>query len=121
MVAKSYIPLFRPGQTVTFGVTSDVTAGQVVEVGTSDMAVAPAAAASAKVVGIAGHDAAVGDKLTVEVGKPIHELTASGAITRGQRLEAAAAGSVRTLAAGVAVFLALTSAADGAAVRAIQL
>lgn len=120
-MAKSYVPLFRPGQTVTFGVTTAVTAGSPVEVGATDMSVAPAAAASAKVVGLAGFDAAVGEKVTVEVGKPIHELIASGAVTRGQRLEAAGAGKVRTLAAGTAVFLALTSAADGAAVRAIQL
>lgn len=120
-MAKSYLPLFRPGDTVTFGVSAAVTAGQAVEVGATDMAVAPAAAASAKYVGVAGHDAAVGDKLTVEVGKPIHELKASGAITRGDRLETAPAGAVRTLAEGDAVFLALTSAIDGALVRAIQL
>ncbi|UOQ58562.1 DUF2190 family protein [Leucobacter allii] len=120
-MSKSYLPLFRPGDTVTFNVTAAVTAGQVVQVGATDMSVAPAAAASASVVGVAGHDAAIGDKLTVEVGKPIHELKAVGAITRGQKLEAAAAGGVRTLAEGAAIFLALTSAADGAAVRAIQL
>lgn len=120
-MSKSYLPLFRPGQTVTFGVTTAVTAGTPVEVGTADMSVAPAAAASAKVVGVAGHDAAVGEKVTVEVGKVIHQLTASGAITRGQRLETAGAGKVRTLAAGTAVYLALTSAIDGAPVRAIQL
>lgn len=120
-MAKSYLPLYRPGDTVTFNVTTAVTAGQAVEVGTADMSVAPAAAASAKYVGVAGHDAKVGDKLTVEVGKPIHELKATGAITRGQKLEAAAAGSVRTLAAGAAIFLALSSAADGGLVRAIQL
>lgn len=121
-MAKSYLPLFRPGDTVTFGVTAAVAAGQPVEVsGTVDMAVAPAAAASAKYIGIAGHDAAVGDKLTVEVGKPIHELKASGAITRGQKLETAPAGAVRTVSTGDAVFLALTSAADGALVRAVQL
>ncbi len=120
-MAKSYLPLFRPGDTVTFNVTTAVTAGQVAEVGTADMSVAPAAAASAKVVGVVGHDADVGDKVTIEVGKPIHELKASGAITRGQRLETAAAGAVRTLAAGTAVYVALTSAVDGALVRAIQL
>ncbi|MGX9348150.1 capsid cement protein [Microbacterium sp. KNMS] len=120
-MSKSYLPLYRPGDTVTFGVTAAVTAGQPVEVGTADMAVAPAAAGSAKVVGIPGHDAAIGDKVTVEVGKPIHELKASGAITRGDRLEAAGAGGVRTLAAGTAIFLALTSATDGALVRAMQL
>lgn len=121
MVAKSYLPLFRPGDTVTFGVTTAVTAGQVVELGAADSSVAPAAAASAKVVGVAGHDAAIGDKVTVEVGKPIHELKAVGAIARGARLETAAAGGVRTLTTGTAVFLAITSAADGALVRAIQL
>lgn len=117
---KSYLPLFRPGDTVTFGVTADVTAGQVVEVGSADSSVAPAGAASAKVVGVAGHDAKVGDKLTVEVSKTIHELKAAGAIARGDRLEAAAAGAVRTVA-GPGTFLAITSAADGAAVRAIQI
>ena len=120
-MAKNYLPLFRPGQTVTFGVTTSVAAGQVVEVGAADRTVAPAPAASAKVVGVAGHDAAVGDKVTIEVGKPIHQLTATGAIIRGQRLETAAAGRVRTLAAGTAVFLALTSAADGAPVQALAL
>lgn len=118
---KSYLPLFRPGDTVTFGVTTAVTAGAPVEVGAVDMSVAPAAAASTKYVGVAGHDAAVGDKLTVEVGKPIHELKASGAITRGQRLETGAAGTVRTVTTGTPVFVALTSAADGALVRAIQI
>lgn len=118
---KDYLPLFRPGETVTFNVTTAVTAGQVVEVGTTDFSVQPGEAASTKVVGVAGHDAAVGDKLTVEVGKPIHELIATGAVTRGQRLETAAAGRVRTHAAGDPVFLALTSAADGAPVKAIQL
>lgn len=122
MAVKSYLPLFRPGDTVTFGVTTAVTAGQTVEVSaTADMSVAPAAAGSAKYVGVAGHDAAVGDKLAVEVGKPIHELKASGAITRGQRLEIGATGTVRALAAGTPVFVALSSAADGALVRAVQL
>ncbi|TDX78716.1 uncharacterized protein DUF2190 [Rathayibacter sp. PhB151] len=116
-----YLPLYRPGQTVTFAVTTAVTAGQAVEVGATDFSVAPAAAASSKYVGVAGHAAAVGDKVTVEIGKVIHELTATGAVTRGQRLELAAAGRVRTLAAGTAVFLALTSAADGAPVKALQL
>lgn len=115
-----YLPLFRPGQTVTFDVTAAVTGGHPVEVGAADRTVAPAAAASAKYVGIAGHDAAIGDKVVVEVGKPIHLLVASGAIVRGTRVETAGAGKVRTLAAGTAVGLALTSAADGANVEILQ-
>lgn len=116
-----YLPIFRPGDVVTFNVTTAVTGGQPVEVGTADRSVAPAAALSAKVVGVAGHDAAVGDKVTVEVGKPIHLLTAAGAVTRGTRLEAAGSGAVRTVSTGEAVYLALTSAADGATVEALQL
>lgn len=116
-----YLPLFRPGSTVTFGVTTAVSGGQLVQVGAADRSVAPAAAASTSVVGVAGHDAAIGDKLTVEVNKPIHLVKASGAITRGQRVEAAAAGAVRTLASGAAWGIAITTAADGAAVEVIQL
>lgn len=118
---KNYLPIHRPGDVVTFGVTTAVTAGQVVEVGTADWAIAPAGAASAKVVGVVGHDAGIGDKAAVEVGKPIHELKAVGAITRGQKLEAAASGGVRTLTTGTALYLALATVADGALVPAIQL
>ncbi|MBW8025297.1 DUF2190 family protein [Clavibacter michiganensis subsp. michiganensis] len=120
-MAKNYVPLFRPGQTVTFGVTTGVTAGQLVEVGAADRTVTPAAAASSKVVGVAAHDAAIGDNLTVEISKPIHELVVAGAVTRGQRLESATDGKVRTLTNGTPVFLALTNAADGTAVQALAL
>lgn len=115
-----YLPLFRPGQTVTFDVTTAVTGGTPVEVGTADRSVAPAAAASTKYVGIAGHDAAVGDKVTVEVGNPIHLMTASGPVTRGAELETAGVGRVRTRTTGTKIGLALTSAADGAAVQVLQ-
>ena len=115
-----YLPLFRPGQTVTFAVTTAVVGGQPVEVGTADRSVAPAAAGSTKYVGIPGHDAAVGDEVTIEVGKPIHLLIASGAIARGARLETAGAGKVRTLSTGGDIGLALTSAVDGAPVEVLQ-
>lgn len=115
-----YLPLFRPADTVTFEVTTAVTGGHPVQVGSADFAVEPAAAASSSYVGVAGHDAAVGDRVTVEVGKPIHELVASGAVARGALLEAAGAGAVRTVNAGRAIFLALTSAADGETVQAVQ-
>lgn len=118
---KEYLPPFRPGSVVTFTAAAAVTAGQVVELGSSDWSIAPAAAASAKVVGVAGHDGGVGDKVAVEVNKVIHELKSSGAVTRGQRLEVAAGGAVKTLASGTAVYLALASAVDGALVPVIQL
>lgn len=115
-----YLPLFHPGQTVTFNVTTAVVGGQPVEVGAADRSVAPAAAGSTKYVGIPGHDAAVGDKVTVEVNKTIHLLVASGAIVRGARIETAGAGKVRTRTTGTDIGLALTSAADGATVEILQ-
>ena len=54
-----YLPAFRPGDTVTFDVTTAVVGGRYVEVGTADRSVAPAGAVSLKVVGVAGHDAAI--------------------------------------------------------------
>lgn len=114
-----YLPIHRPGDTITFDVTTAVIGGTPVEVGTTDRSVAPAAAGSTKYVGIAGHDAAVGDKVTVEVGKPVHELKAVGAVARGTRLEVAT-GGVRALSTGTAIGVALTSAADGATVQMLQ-
>lgn len=118
---KNYLPIHRPGDTVTFSVSAAVTAGQVVQVGAVDLSVAPAAAGSTSIVGVAAHDAGIGDKLTVEVGKVIHELSASGAIARGARVESAASGKVKTLGTAPAFGIALNSAVDGAAVRVLQL
>ena len=61
----------RRYERVTFDVTTAVVGGRYVEVGTADRSVAPAGAVSLKVVGVAGHDAAIGDKVTVEISKPI--------------------------------------------------
>ncbi|MFJ3957705.1 DUF2190 family protein [Arthrobacter sp. NPDC090010] len=114
-----YLPKYRPGDTVTFVAGAAVTAGQPVELGATDRAVVPAAAASVKVVGIPGHDAAVGEHVTVELGKPVHILAASGAIARGTKVEAAGSGKVRTATTGTALGLAITTAADGALVEII--
>lgn len=115
-----YLPVFRPGDTVTFEVTTAVTGGHPVQVGAADRSVAPAQAGSATYVGVAGHDAAVGDKVTVEVGKPIHLLVALGAVARGAKVEAAGAGKIRTATTGTVIGLALTAAADGAPVEVLQ-
>lgn len=112
-----YLPLFRPGQTVTFDATAPVVGGTPVQLGTADRSVAPATAASTTYVGIAGHDAAPGEKVTVEVGSPIHLVAAKGAIARGAKVEAAGDGKVKTATTGTVIGLALNAAADGAAVQ----
>ena len=62
---SDYLPLYRPGDTLTFGVTADVVGGTPVDL-SGDWAVKPAAADSTTVVGIAGHDAGIGDKVITE-------------------------------------------------------
>ena len=93
-----YVPAFRPGDTVTFDVTTAVVAGRYVELGSADRAVAPAGAGSLKVIGVAAHDAAIGDKVTVEISKAIDLATCADAITRGALVGTAAAGKVTTVA-----------------------
>ena len=116
---SDYLPLYRPGDTLTFGVTAEVTGGTPVDL-SGDWAVKPAAADSTTVVGIAGHDAGIGDKVSVEVGAVVHELTASAAITVGDHLAPAGGGKVKTVASG-GLWLALASAAANAAVPALKL
>ena len=116
---SDYLPLYRPGDTLTFGVTADVVGGTPVDL-SGDWAVKPAAADSTSVVGIAGHDAGIGDKVTVEVGAAVHELTASAAVTVGDHLAPAGSGKVKTVASG-GLWLALASAAANAAVSALKL
>ena len=106
-----YLPLFRPGDTVTFDATAAVKGGEPLEIGTTARSVAPASAGSTKYVGVAGHDAAVGDKVTVEVGKVIHEFVASAAIALGSKVEAAGNGKVRTATTGHVIGYALSAAA----------
>lgn len=112
--SAQYMPAFMPGDHVTFTATTAVTAGRYVELGSADRSVAPAAAVSLKVVGVAVHDAAVGESVTVAIGKPIHLVPCAAAITRGARVETAAAGKVQTRTTGQDIGLALntTSAAD---------
>ncbi|MDI3331415.1 MAG: DUF2190 family protein [Micrococcus sp.] len=105
-----YLPLFKPGEAVTYQASADITGGQLVEV-TGDRTIGPAGADSAKSVGVAGFDAATGDNVTVYSGG-IQRPVASGAIAAGDRVGPAAAGRVAT-AATVKIGTALAAAADG--------
>ena len=109
-----YLPAFRPGEVVTFDVTTAVVGGRYVQLGAADRSAAPAGAASTTVLGVAGHDAGVGDKVAVEVNKVIHLVPCAAAVARGAKVEAAAAGKVQTATTGQVVGTALntTTAAD---------
>lgn len=108
-----YLPKFKPGAEVTFTVgATAVVGGNLVEVSTAN-AVIPAAADSAKVVGVAAFDAAVGESVTVFT-RPtgVQKLTASGAIAVGAEVISATGGKIATIGAGAnSIGIALQAAA----------
>ncbi|WP_295035521.1 capsid cement protein [uncultured Microbacterium sp.] len=104
-----HLPLFKPGQAVTFTATAAITGGQVVEV-SGDRKVAPAGAASTKAIGTAGLDVASGDTLVVHLNGPVDTVVAAAAITAGAEVEAAALGQAQTRTTGRSLGIALTAA-----------
>jgi len=114
-----YLPLHIPGKAFTRQASAAITGGQLVVVSGSGT-VAPAGAASASWLGVAGFDAATGDNVTI-FDEGVQRLVASGAITAGALVEGAAGGKVATHTNGTndynVVGLALSTAADGALVE----
>lgn len=113
-----YLPVLKPAETLTSTTSAAVTGGQLLVVSGSGT-VAPSAGASSAFVGVAAFDAASGAQVTVHKGG-VQRLTASGAITAGDRVVSAAGGTVATFGANtdtsLVVGIALTTAANGAAV-----
>ena len=103
-----HLPKFTGGA-VTFTTSAIVTGGQVVEV-TGDRTVGPAAAASAKAIGTAAHDAASGAKVVVHLPGPVDTAVSAAAILAGAKVEAAAAGKIQTATTGYVLGIALTAA-----------
>lgn len=93
------IEYFKPGDhlTCTVGATP-VVGGQLVELSAS-RTVIPAAADSVKVAGVALYDAAVGEKVAV-ASEGMWPVVASGALTAGMRLVAAANGTAKAAPTG---------------------
>lgn len=123
-----YTPVYTPGTAITLTASAAVTGGQTVAV-SGDGTIAPAPADSVKVVGVVAHDAAANARVTVFPRGPMHESTASGAITAGDQLVSGANGTVKAVAAVTTptpedvtgtralLGLAVTAAADAAKVR----
>lgn len=112
-----YAPKYAPGESITRTASATITEGQMVVVSGSGT-VAPSGANSAAWLGVAAHDAANGDKVTIRAGG-VQRPIASGAITAGDLVATATTGRVATNAApgaGVQVGVALNTVADGAAV-----
>lgn len=110
MATNEALPVFKPGQSITYRTSAAVIGGRLVEI-TGDREVAHAAADSAKVVGIAAWSAGIGEEVTVHSGGVLPVL-ASGAVAAGDRVSAAANGKGATAVAGAEIGVALTSGTD---------
>jgi hypothetical protein len=81
-----YTPIALPGQTYTFNAGTAISGGDLVEI-TGVWTVGKISSnGSMGYVGVAGHDASIGSKVTVTLGAPIHESVADGTITAGTQL-----------------------------------
>ncbi len=103
-----YLPKFIPGQAISLTASTKIEGGQLLEVTGAGM-VGVAGADSAKVVGVAGVNAASGETLPVFRGG-VQRLVAAGTITAGAPVYAAADGKIQTTGTNK-VGIALTSAA----------
>lgn len=106
-----YVPKFTPGAAITLQASAAIVGGRLVEVSGAGT-VATGADDSAKIVGVAGFDAASGEKLTVyPKSGGVHSVVAAGAITAGAKVAAAADGEVQTIGSKTnAIGIALTAA-----------
>lgn len=98
-----YLPYIQ-GVPPFSGVTASavITGGQIVE-STGVNTIGPAAADSVKVLGVAAHDAAIGAGVTVHpIQGNVHETVSTAGSTAGDRMVAAAAGAIKTVAAATA-------------------
>lgn len=114
-----YAPIYTPGNAITLTTSAAVLGGDLLVVSGTGT-VAKCTVATHQWVGVAAQDAASGARVAVFAGG-VQELTATGAITAGQLVEPAAAGSVAAHTNGTndvnAVGVALTSATTGNKVR----
>lgn len=83
---SDYTPVALPGQTYTFSAGGTIAGGDPVEMSASSTVIKSVTLASALYIGVAGHDAVNGGKVTVTLGKVIHESIADGTITAGAQL-----------------------------------
>ncbi|WP_297742045.1 capsid cement protein [uncultured Tessaracoccus sp.] len=112
-----YLPLFKPGQTVTMTASAKVEGGMAVEV-TGDRRVGPAGAASKKYVGVAGHSAAAEEKVTVHLRSHVQRIKAAGGIAAGDTVECGADGTVKTgSTAPIGIALAAAQAGELAQIK----
>lgn len=88
-----YLPKYKPGEAIPLDITGTVTGGRLVTA-----AGVHAGANARDWLGAASRDAVSGDRITVYC-DGVQRLIATGAVTKGDQVVCAAAGTVATLAA----------------------
>jgi hypothetical protein len=133
-----YAAIFLPGQRITMQASGAIAGGDLVVVSGSGTVAKASALASTAFVGVAGHDATSGQKVTVICSGTVHESIADGTVTAGDQLTTTATANrqVKSLPAAdvtgtptqgtintginnarALIGVALTTAADNALVR----
>ncbi len=114
MAGSDYVPLFLPGDELTFTAGAAITAGQLVYLSAANT-VSPTTTNTSAWIGVAAQTVASGATVSVYT-EGVHVLAASGAIAAGAVVVAAAAGAVATIASDTVytdgVGVALTAASN---------
>lgn len=114
MAGSDYVPLFLPSGELTFTAGAPITAGQLVYI-SADNTVSPTTTNTSAWIGVAAQTVLSGATVSVYL-EGVHVLAASGAITAGAVVVAAADGAVATIGSDTdytdAVGVALTTAAN---------
>lgn len=115
---NSSLPYYKPGDSVTGHVTSDVLGKHFVKISGNrstdgNLSVAPPTAAG-RVYGVAGFDAVAGTKVALHVGTGmIVPVVAAGNISAFAEVEVDGTGAVVTIASGKAVGFVVTGVTNG--------
>lgn len=116
------IDVYGPGRDVTAQATTAVIGGRAVAISGNrvdggNLAVAPAPVGG-RIFGVAKHDAAVGDLVSVARGNSrVVRIRAGGAIAANAEVEVGTAGVVVTKASGLAIGYAVTGAVENSAAQ----
>lgn len=117
-MAKDYSPLFQPGDVIPLTAGGTIAAGDLVGVSASGQVSKVSALQARTWIGVAANAAAATERVTVFARGPVHESVADGTVTAGDEIGTTntANRQVKTIPATATTFAGTYSAADAKAV-----
>ena len=99
-----FVPVFMPGTAQTLGAGGTIAGGDLVTLSAASTVVKAGVTASTSYIGVAGHDATTGAKVTVHILKAVFDSIADGAVAVGDQLTTTSTANrqVKSLAASAA-------------------